>query len=1348
MALKVKTMINKKSIFFITLVLFLVIIFFSSISSGKESINVVTVDDDGDGDFTTIQNAIDNVSENTTIYVYSGFYNGNITVDKSISIEGKQQELGEGIHTGLPIISGNNQNSVFLIYADGVTIENLNITRGNTSYFGAGIYLSSNDCIIKNNIIFNNKYGVIVKNENNSNLTNNIIQSNKFIDNIYGLNLFYTLETKIESNSFTNCSISLYGDFPNHFYHEFSNNLINNLPLFYATNEESLYINGEQKKYGEILLVNCSNSIITNMNISKTTIGTELAFCNHISFQNNTFSHCNVGIYDYQSSTTTLSNNQFRYNKETGSILYNSTNVEIIHNHYLSNYDGIINEYSYNSSIFNNTFKNNHNIGIYIRSNKNSNISQNILELNSGGIYSYNSNNDTISQNSILENTGNGILINNGRKILIFSNDIKNNNLNGIVMKEGTQNCFVSNNFIENSFQFGVYIVDDSNNNQLFHNYFRLNGIESVNGANAFDECINHWNLEYPLNWEKWQYNKKDDYCGNYWQNHQKVDIKKGPQQDQPGSDNIIDQPFKIKGGNNYDHYPILPIGITVFVDESGNGDFTSIQKAIDMTTIDTIIHVKNGTYKENIVINSPVTIIGSNETIIGGEGKGNVIVINHDYVTISHFIIQDSGPNEAAIQINTNKNKIYNNIIKNNNNGISLISSSENLIFNNTIKENNGIGIHLKENSQSNTIKNNTISKNYKGVKILSSCDFNTFYKNEIISNMLNGIELYYSEEITISNNIISKNNPGLLLSDALNCNVSENNFKECGMIFLQVESKKLPLNKIQHNTVNGKPLVYFENKENINRLPSAGQIILVNCTNFHIENQVIMNTSIGIELWNSRMGSVIKNNIFNTDKGLYLINSENNTLQSNTISKSNTGIIGYNISNNNFKSNSICENIHGIEFDLCKYNQITESFIFNNRYEGIELISSNFNLIKQNNITKNDYGLKLENSNENTIIQNMFITNYEGTLIEKSNSNKILNNNFFQDGLIVDFSEKNDLKNNTVNGKPLIYYEKESNKIIAEAGQIILIDCNNIHIKNLIIKNTPVGIYLWKTSNCVIENNHVSKNKKGIYFQQSISNTILSNTIKEIDTAIELLYSDQNKINNNTCLQNTFSIVLTQSDRNLIQNNTVSSTIYSGIKIHIGFENQIVNCTIFNTINGIELENAINTIIKNNKIWKNSRGIILSSSSYDNLISYCHILENEWGIKLGASHDNTIDHCTISLNAGGIRRGKDNRIIRNNFFDNGFHYLGEFKEKNYFFRNHWDNHLSILPNFISANNIDWFPKVIPFDFNADEQTISGIHSFLEEKYMYHHIDKIINLFQHQIEQIISLFKSTYLLC
>ena len=79
-------------------------------SSKQQSLgNVITVDDEGDGDYTSIKEAVINSNPGDTIEVYSGTYleQGIHIVNDNIALLGISHELGEGDDTGKPFIKGD-----------------------------------------------------------------------------------------------------------------------------------------------------------------------------------------------------------------------------------------------------------------------------------------------------------------------------------------------------------------------------------------------------------------------------------------------------------------------------------------------------------------------------------------------------------------------------------------------------------------------------------------------------------------------------------------------------------------------------------------------------------------------------------------------------------------------------------------------------------------------------------------------------------------------------------------------------------------------------------------------------------------------------------------------------------------------------------------------------------------------------------------------------------------------------------------------------------------------------------------------------------------------------------------
>ena len=186
-------------------------------------------------------------------------------------------------------------------------------------------------------------------------------------------------------------------------------------------------------------------------------------------------------------------------------------------------------------------------------------------------------------------------------------------------------------------------------------------------------------------------------------------------------------------------------------------------------------------------------------------------------------------------------------------------------------------------------------------------------------------------------------------------------------------------------------------------------------------------------------------------------------------------------------------------------------------------------------------------EDTNNNTISGNIFKVDEFfdglGSVAIFSDYSTISDNSFFKCGLLV-FSYHNFVYNNTVNGKPLVYYEGASDKIIDDAGQVILIGCNNITIENLELSNTLFGIQLIDTVNCLISDNDLSNNAiAGLLFNSS-NNKISGNIFSE--NVAGLIFGDckSNKISRNSFENNGCSLLFTMSSCNHI--------LYNNFKYH----------------------------------------------------------------------------------------------------------------------------------------------------------------------------------------------------
>lgn len=355
----------------------------------------------------------------------------------------------------------------------------------------------------------------------------------------------------------------------------------------------------------------------------------------------------------------------------------------------------------------------------------------------------------------------------------------------------------------------------------------------------------------------------------------------------------------------------------------------------------------------------------------------GNTIINNYDSIDL------DSSSNNI-VMVNT---------ITNSYGGIGLDSSSNNIVMGNTVT--NASGIYL-DSSSNNTLMGNTLTNNEGAIDLFSHCNNNTLKDNIITGNTNDGIHIYDSTSNSITGNTIINNsddgihissggnntitgntlinntNLGIILHDSGNNTLTDNTFFNCGLYALS-----LFLNTITNNTVNGRPLIYLQDKSDIiiDNANEAGQIILVNCINITVQNQELSNNNIGIELWDTNNCFIVGNTIINnTDNGILLSSgSDNNIITGNTIIQNNYGINLDHSDKNTMIGNTIIQNNHGIDVDHSNRNTIIGNTITQNNF-GIYLTYSGGysdgyagNKIYHNNFINNPthaiiyYGIKL---------------------------------------------------------------------------------------------------------------------------------------------------------------------------------------------------------------------------------------------------------------------------------------------------------------------------------------------------------------------------------------------------
>ena len=368
----------------------------------------------------------------------------------------------------------------------------------------------------------------------------------------------------------------------------------------------------------------------------------------------------------------------------------------------------------------------------------------------------------------------------------------------------------------------------------------------------------------------------------------------------------------------------------------------------------------------------------------------------------------------------------------------------------------------------------------------------------------------------------------------------------------------------------------------------------------------------------------------------------------------------------------NNFFDNIVDIPNDRIRLSGDRNIFYDNTIKNTYIYLSGDSNIVSGNSITNNFYGLYLIDSSDNII----------------------LNNSFFNSGLFISINtvRNNTVTNNTVNGKPLVYVDDESNLVLdVDAGQIILVNCTNITVKNQEIFNTFVGIQIWGSNDCIISSNNISGSYYGIWLY-GWNNTINNGTTADNYCGISLV-GGNNTISTNTITNNSDNgIYLSYSDYNNIINNSFANN-YCSIQLDYGNNfNNIINNTITNNSNAVvALSGNSNTNISDNTIKNNEKGITLVFSYYNNITKNVIANNNASGIYIRDSYCNNIINNNITDNNNGIYtlRSEYNIIKGNNITWNNLSGINlNFSSSNIIYGNNFLKNRQGIYFFSSANN------------------------------------------------------------
>lgn len=182
---------------------------------------IITVDDDGPADYSTIQNAVNASNEGDTVHIMNGTYFEHVVVNSSVTLVGETalgciiDAGGEGIAlllenasisvSGLTVTGGGCCDGAGMKVRSGhVTISNVTVVNNRMT----GLHIGSSDSVVRDTAFINNSIGMVWFGTSNS-----FLENSTFIENGVALSLAWARDSEIRRTRFQNNGFGIGVDF-------------------------------------------------------------------------------------------------------------------------------------------------------------------------------------------------------------------------------------------------------------------------------------------------------------------------------------------------------------------------------------------------------------------------------------------------------------------------------------------------------------------------------------------------------------------------------------------------------------------------------------------------------------------------------------------------------------------------------------------------------------------------------------------------------------------------------------------------------------------------------------------------------------------------------------------------------------------------------------------------------------------------------------------------------------------------------------------------------------------------------------------------------------------------------
>jgi parallel beta-helix repeat protein len=1192
----------------------------------------------------------------------SNFHNYGIQLTSSTDIIIENNSINSGVYSSLRAID--------LLSSSYNTIANNTLSNYYNGQQGRIYLTNSNNNSIVNNYISGTFNGIYIKSSNGNNISENTISCS----NYKGLTLDQSNNTMIHQNSFSGS----YGVY-----------------IISSNNDTVEFNTYNSVSYGIWILTSSIDIFLKNNTLNNCYFGIRSTSSSHLNISNNTMSGGYYAIYLESTGNCLIENNIISDTYDAGIYFYNSVNNIVLSNNLTRSSIGIyptLADFTEQTIPTSNTVNGKPVYYYYDGVQDNESVpldAGQVIVGNSSYLHIHNLN---------LSDQNYALIIGFSSDILIENNTFEHNSPYSVFSYDSDDNIYNNNTFNDSEYGLQLSFCD---NNELLNNTITGDDYGAMLDQSDSVRLENNTITETTYYGIGLSYSSSCNFQNNTFL-QSSIDISNGDQD--TFSNQIIPTTNTVNSRPVY-YYTNMNLDNASFPLDSGEAG----EIILGNISYATVENQNLSDQNVGLLIGYSSNITVFNNTLASDSPYGIKMVeatdcqIDHNQITACEMgVYLDSSDRNVLIDNDvtecdegfyfeySNECNITDNQMTADNYCIDLYESTTNNISSNMLNDSD-IGVYLYYNSDSNTVFDNTFDEiNEEGIYV----DYSD--SNQLLGNFFNntdyGIDLYDSADTVISNNIIDNCSQGITGDYADGTTVTKNSFSNNDfgtyIVYSDVE--------IYNNSFTASEYgIYIDYCDSLNINNNTaddcdyGIYIYDESSDITVRDNEITNSSeSGIYFDSDCYDSyIIFNNLTGCEVGVTVDYCPSITVSNNTIVDAYDGIYYTNYCEDGFiDRNNLTGCTTGITIESC-YDTIVHNNTITDGQTGIEVIDGDsdgdYNILEDNHITNASVsGISLVNTYYNTLTANnltycsVYLGGDEDTFITQTITT-----------------------DNTVNGRPVLYYYDDSGITVTEednAGQVILGYIDTAIIENLNLSdqnigllagycydvdisgsvfdsNTYSGVDLYETESAYLHDNDFNNSLMGVFLEDSVDNEISFNSFNLCENgiyqtddgsdnlfeyndfsicsdAIFLIDTWGSTISDNVITTSEDGIHIYDSNQMVVTNNIIGNCSEAGIHLlscsdddDTYEQNYIENCT-----DGILLYQTEDMFINNNYInGSDNAGINSTESSYtdfyENEISNC-----TEGIQLGDCYEdyaeyNTINLCYNGINVTGTSRGSN---------------------------------------------------------------------------------------------------------